>query len=362
MPMPSTVDRSDNRRRVSRWTNINGPGGAFYIVFKMMFLARPEGESCIINTATTDNAAQKHYFECASQAGFIPNPVAATIFVGMVLIILVYSALERSGTLYHLGRFGPVLPLFIILWLMYGIYRGLKWLKRHVASIQPKGPLFLRSLMDQCLDQTCGRLDMRLHTPEISSSMILDEILQDKMLHICATDCLRFSEIRRQIEGAHLKGSENLQLAYLFMTPVAYHKQPLPDGIRQISDMVIRARRDLRKLLERLKDAHQHLCTAGGDILTLLPPDPKKVDKLRTTYRYRPPTPERAQRMAFALETLAYLKAIRYENVNPMDRRRYESVATRVVPKLAEGLRVYKQAWQDLVDAYERPPGERPPS
>jgi hypothetical protein len=63
--------------------------------------------------------------------------------------------------------------------------------------------------------------------------------------------------------------------------------------------------------------------------------------------------------MAFALETLAYLKAIRYENVNPMDRNRYDSVASRAIPKLAEGVRVYRQTWQDLVDAYERPPSER---
>ena len=285
--------------------------------------------------------------------------MAATLFLGLVLTILVYSFLDKSGVLARLGRFGPVLPLLIILWLMYGIYKGLNWLKGHLARVRPKGPLFMRTLMDQCLDQTCGRLETRLDTPEISSSMILDEILLDKMLHICATDCLRFSDVRRQIEGSRLKGTENLQLAALFMTPVEYHKQPLPEGIRQVADMVIRGRSDLKKLLERLKDAHQSLCTGAGDIFTLLPPDPKKVETLRTTYRYRPPTPERAQRMAFALETLAYLKAIRFENVNPMDRRRYDSVATRVVPKLAEGLRVYKQAWQDLVDAYERPPSER---
>ncbi|VTR65930.1 hypothetical protein DESC_390033 [Desulfosarcina cetonica] len=38
------------------------------IVFKTMFLARPEGGSRINHTATTDNAAQKHcleYYRCA---------------------------------------------------------------------------------------------------------------------------------------------------------------------------------------------------------------------------------------------------------------------------------------------------------
>lgn len=108
-----------------------------------------------------------------------------------------------------------------------------------------------------------------------------------------------------------------------------------------------------------MKDAHQALCTGAGDVLTLLPPDPKKVEMLRTTYRYRPPSVEQAKRMAFALETLSYLKAIRFENVNPLDRKRYDRVASLTIPKLADALRVYRQAWKDLVDAYERPPSER---
>ena len=127
-----------------------------------------------------------------------------------------------------------------------------------------------------------------------------------------------------------------------------------------MADSVLRSRPDLKPLLARLKEAHQTLCTGTGDILSLLPPDAKKVEKVRSTYRYRPPTPERAQRMVFALETMAYLKATRHENVNPMDRKRYDAVADRVIPKLGEALADYKHAWQDLVDAYELPQDERP--
>jgi hypothetical protein len=63
--------------------------------------------------------------------------------------------------------------------------------------------------------------------------------------------------------------------------------------------------------------------------------------------------------MAFALETVAYLKATRHENVNPMDRKRYEAVAAQVIPKLGDALTHYKRAWKDLVDAYEQPMRER---
>ena len=281
------------------------------------------------------------------------NPVAATLFFGLVLTIVVYSALDLTGTITQLGPFGPVLPLLIIVWLMVGVYRGVKRLKRRAARIRIKGPLFLRTLMNDCIERTCGRLERRLNTPEISSAKILNDILLDKMLDICARDCLRFSEIRRQIEGSRLKGSGDLVLACFFQTSVEYRKKALPGEIRQVADTVSRSRPDLKDLLERVKTAHQTLCTGTGSILALLPPDANKVEKIRSTYRYRPPTPERAQRMVLALETLAYLKATRHENVNPMDRRRYDAVADQVIPKLADALNAYKQAWQDLVDAYE---------
>jgi hypothetical protein len=295
----------------------------------------------------------------ANENGFVVNPLAATLFFGIVLIVVVYSALDLTGTITRMGRFGPVLPLIVIVWLMYGIYVGVKRLKRRAAKIRIKGPLFMRSLMNDCLERTCGILQRQLDTPEISSAMILNDILQDKMLYICNADCLRFSDIRRRIEGSRLKGSDGLELARFFLTPVEYGKQPLPDELRQVADTVSRSRTDLRDLLEQLKNAHRTLCTGTGDILALLPPDPKKVENIRATYRYRPPTPQRARRMVFAIETLAHLKATRYENVNPMDRRRYDAAAAQVIPELAEALKAYKRAWQEMVDAYELPRSER---
>ena len=290
-----------------------------------------------------------------NESGFIVNPMAATIFFGLILTIVVYSALDITGTMTRLGPYSPVLPLIGIVGLMVGAYKGVKRLKRRAMRIRIKGPLFMRSLMKDCIERTCGILEMQLNSPAISSAMILNDILLDKMLDTCARDCLRFSDIRRQIESSRLKGSGGLVLACFFQTSVEYRKQALPGEIRQVADTVSRSRPDLKQLLERLKIAHQTLCTGTGNILALLPPDAKRVEKIRSTYRYRPPTPERTRRIVFALETLAYLKATRHENVNPMDRRRYDAVADQTIPKLAEALKVYKQAWKDLVDAYEGP-------
>jgi len=291
----------------------------------------------------------------ANENGFAVNPVAATIFLGLVLIVITYSALDLSGALHRLGPYGPLLPMLVIAWLLVGIYFVARRLKRRSARIRIKGPLFMRSLMGDSLERTCGALRKRLEAPEISSRQILNDILTDKMLHICATDCLRFSDIRRQIEGSGMKGTRDLEFAHLFQTEVEYEKQELPGEIQKVADTVARSRPDLEGLLERLKRAHRNLCTGTGDMVTLLPPDAKKVERLRAVHRYRPPTPQRAKRMAFALETLAYLKATRHENVNPMDRKRYDTVAAEVIPWLGDAVNVYKNAWQDLVDAYEKP-------
>ena len=295
----------------------------------------------------------------ASTGGFVVNPLAATIFLGLVLVIVIYTWLDRSDAMGRLGPFGPLIPIVMIVWLLVGVYYGVRRLKRRAVTIRLKGPLFMRSLMNGCLERTCGKLASLLEAPEISSAEILNDILQDKVLHICATDCRRFSDIRRQIESSRLKATTGLQLARLFRTTTEYDKRELPGEIRQVAETVSRSRPDLARLLERLKTAHRTLCTGTGNLLALLPPDPQKVAAVRSTYRHRPPTPERAQRMVFALETLAFLKATRHENVNPLDRKRYDVVTAEVIPKLADALQIYRRAWQDLVDAYEQPMDER---
>jgi hypothetical protein len=250
---------------------------------------------------------------------------------------------------------GAVLPLPFIGGLMFGIYLGLKRLKQHKARIGIKGPLVLRSMMNKCLQRTCGDLETILKAPHMTSATIFNAILLDKMLWIGTTDCLRYINIRRQIEDSGLKGTNGLTLSRFFQTVEAYREQEPPAEIRQVEDLVGRSRTDLQGLLGRLKDAHQSLCAGTGDILALLPPDPKKVDKIRAGYRFAPPTTQSAQRMAFALETLAYLKAVRYKSVNPMDRQRYDAAAEQGIPKLGGALKNYRRAWQDLVEAYEQP-------
>ena len=293
--------------------------------------------------------------QIGNQAGFLVNPMAATLFFGMVTIILVYSLLDQSGLMTRMGRFGPVLPLFVIAWLMYGVYRGFAYLKQRASRVRIKGPLFMRSLMNDCLERTCGTIEKRFGTPDLSSASIFNDILLDKIHAICIADCMRFSDIRRKIEGSRLKPTPGLCMAAFFQPEMAYAKQPLPDEIQQVAEMASRGRNELKGPLDRLKKAHAALCTAGGSVFDLLPPEATKVEKLRSKYKYRPPTPERALRMVFALETLAYLRAIRHENVNPMDHRRYDAVATEAIPKLAEALAAYKAAWQEVVDTYEQP-------
>lgn len=283
------------------------------------------------------------------------NPAAGAVFSGVILIVLVYSILDLTGAASQMGFVGTMLPIPLIGALMAGIYLGLKRFKQRKISIGLKGPLYLRSLMKSCLQRTCGNLESMLNSPQFSSATILSAILLDKMFRIGTTDCRRYIDIRRQIEDSGMKGTADLVLSCFFQTVEEYREQELPLEIRRVDELAGRGRTDLQSLLKRLKDAHRRLCTGTGDILSLLPPDPKKAEKIRAGCRFTPPTKQSARRIAFALETLAYLKAVRYKNVSPMDRQRYDAAAAHGIPKLGTALKEYKQAWKNLADAYEQP-------
>jgi hypothetical protein len=283
------------------------------------------------------------------------NPIAGAAFSGIILIVLVYSTLDLTGTASQMGLWSTLLPVPVIGGLMFGIYFVLKRLNQHRTGMAIKGPLFLRYLMKNCLQRTCGDLETKLTALETDSVEILNAILLDKMLWIDIKDCLRYGEIRRQITESGLKGTADLALSCLFQSADEYREQVLPYEIRQVDDLAARSRTDLQHHLKRLKEAHQSLCSGTGDILDLLPPDPDKAEKIRASYRYSPPAPLSAQRIAFALETLDYLKAVRYKDLSTADRQRYEATAEKAIPKLGEALKNYRRAWQDLVDVYERP-------
>ena len=100
------------------------------------------------------------------------NPVAATIFFGLVLIVVVYSALDIAGTLSQMGLLGLIMPLPIIMLMMFGVYRIVKQLERRPRRVRIKDPLFMRTLMNSCLQRTCGLLEDRINTPALSSFMI----------------------------------------------------------------------------------------------------------------------------------------------------------------------------------------------
>jgi hypothetical protein len=289
----------------------------------------------------------------AAAGGFSVNPVAGAVFSGIILIVLIYSTLDATGTATWLGAWATLLPA--IGGLMALIYLGLKRLRQRRKRIRTQGPFYFRHLMKNCLKRTCGSLEKMLDTPETASATIFNAILLDKMLWIGATDCLRYLDIRRQIEDSGLKGTNGLALNGFFQAVEVYREQELPAEIKQADELVARSRPALKDRMERLKSAHQALCTGTGDILALLPPDPKRAEKILGSYRFTPPTPEGARRIAFALETLAFLKAVRYKNTDSQDGQRYRAAADIGIPKLAGALRDYQQAWKDLVDAYEQP-------
>ena len=294
-----------------------------------------------------------------NQVGFITYPLALSVFMGLVLTITVYTILEQLGIIQDLGYWGSFGPFLVIVAFSTGVYLALKHFQNQRYEIGKNDPLFARRLMTDCLERSCTTLDKRLSArPAISLETIFYEMMEDKIFDIYEKDGLRFPDIRKVIEGCGLQKNTRLGFKSFFHTTEGYSKQPLDPEIQMIDEVVYRKRPDLKEAMEKLKSTHKALHTSIGNYLTLLPPDPKKVEKIRKTYRYRPPGKNQAMRLVFAMDAAQYLKAFRFENVKPLGRERYQSVSRKIMPQLAKALNDYQHAWKELVSAYEAPNGK----
>ena len=289
--------------------------------------------------------------------GFIANPLALTVFLALVMTVTAYLLLERFGLAGRLGYWESLAPFGIIVLLSAGIFAILRAMRKQYYEIGIPDPIFARRLMTECLEQTCGLLEKRLSAkPAISRDMLFYEMIQHKMFDIYDKDCLRFYDIRKRVAQCGLKRAPGLDFAAYFQSAEAFVRTPLPQEMQLFEDVVRMERRELKKLQKRVAATRKTLFTIFSDYLDLLPPNPKKVDGLRKQYRYRPPAKDQAVRMAFALETLDYLMAIRFDNVKPYAQKKYVAAAKKAMPRLTDAYEDHKSAWMELVLAYERDP------
>lgn len=288
-----------------------------------------------------------------NENGFTFSPLAATVFIGMILVISVFTLLENYALMETMGRWGIAVPLIVIAGILFCVYKGLSRVKNLRFKKGKNDPLFIRSLMTASIKKNCEAMEKRLKDPSISSTDILYELLLDKILAICAKDCMQFSEIRQKFEQSRMKSTGNTHFDDFFFTHGEFDKNPPQKEIKIVSDAVVRQHSHLNDELEELKQAHRNLFTSMGDYLDLFPPQPKKVEELVATYRFRPPTKDQAMRMVFALDTLDHIKKVRYDRVNSKEKQIYDDIAQTRIPEMGRCIKQYRSAWENLVDANE---------
>ncbi len=289
----------------------------------------------------------------SNDRGFFFSPLAASVFIGLMLIVSVFSVMESYLLLGKIGTWGYAGIFTGILVIVFGLYKGLARLKGRRFKQGSSDPLYLRSLMADCFEKVCAPLEKRLENPSLSSSDILNDILLDKALEIFESDCMRFTDIRRQFEKSRLKLPDHVNFRDFFTPEKTYDERPLTGEIQQVADAVSRRNSDLSEAFAHLKKAHRELFTSLGDYLNIFSPPQVQVEKLIKSHRYNPPAPDEAQRIIFAVNTLAYLKSVRFENVKKDQARLYETFADQFIPKLAGYIKAYKRQWERTVRAYE---------
>ncbi|MGD9249668.1 MAG: hypothetical protein PVG19_00495 [Desulfobacterales bacterium] len=295
---------------------------------------------------------------CA-QDGFAVMGV--TIFAGLAMLVVAFSIMAQYGLLARIGPSGISLAVLLILVLMAGVHQGLRRIKSRRFRTGGKDPLFMRAFMQSCYASDCGRIEKELADRQKTLPLILNSLLAEKMQSIIQTDARHMVDILEMYCKSGLKKNKEPVMDRFFHTPDSYEEAPLPTEIEHIIQAVTTRYPKLRPALENMLMARAHLFTLMGDYLDLMPPSTHHFNFIKKTYRYAPPDDETTRRIAFALDTLKLLDAYRNQELRGERLTRHGRLAAERIPRLAEAVKAYKAAFENLVESYEALPMNQAP-
>jgi hypothetical protein len=283
----------------------------------------------------------------------------AAIFVGLILMVLVFWMISyRLGESPYLTWAYAGASVGIGLTFL-GVYRLLRFLQKHRLVSGRRDPLLLRRLMEAELEKVAGPLRKRLDDPDLTVEAVFDHLVQDQIEALFATDALRFSDLRRQLEATGIDKQAGSGFRRFFVPAEDYAKTPLPEALLLMERAVAKSHDEgLAEGLMRLKEAHRKLTTFMGDYLELLPCPEEEIARLQKRFPFRPPEAHRAREMIFAgkfINHLIPLKAGASESSSLHTRETALQEAAKIrVPGLSAALAAYESAWQELLDAYDK--------
>jgi hypothetical protein len=287
------------------------------------------------------------------------SPVMAAIFIGLVLMVLVFSVIANQlGKSPYLtwAYAGASVGIGLVL---LGIYRLLRFLEKRRLATGRRDPLLLRRLMEAEIEKAAGPLRERLDNPDLTVEAVFYQLLQDQIEALFTTDALRFTELRRKLEKSGIEKQTGSGFRRFFRSAHNYAEAPLPEALTLMERAVAKSHDEgLANGLTRLKAAHLELHTFLGDYLDLLPCTREEIAKLQKRYPFRPPDDQLAREMIFAGKFLSHL--IRRHTAEPgtggrqAETNALETAAKRRVPGLSAAIAAYETAWRALLDTYDR--------
>lgn len=287
------------------------------------------------------------------------SPIMAAIFVALVLMILVFSviaSLLRESPYLIWAYAGASVAIGLVL---LGVYRLLRYLQKRRMATGRRDPLLLRQMMEGELEVTVSPLKKCLDNPGMTVEAVFDNLLQDHIEALFATDTLRFADQRRQFEKSGIEKRSGCGFQRFFQPDKAYAETPLPEALQLMERAVAKSHDErLAERLGLLKAAHHELHTTMGDYLELLPITMEEVRKLQKRYPFRPPQENLARQLLFASKVLNHLSQGVASEPQPKALRKNTALlaeAAKVrVPLLSAALSTYESAWRELLDAYDR--------
>lgn len=289
-----------------------------------------------------------------AQDGF--TAMGATIFAGLIMLVVAFSLLAQYGLLAQIGRGGMSLAVILILLGMVGIYKGMRFIKSWRFRTGTKDPMFMRAFMQSCYADDCGRIEKALADTDKTPFLILNDLLAEKMQSIFQTDALNLVDVQEMYAKSGLKKNNEPVMNRFFHTPESYEEEPLPKEIAHIIQAVTTKYSELEPALISMLEARVNLFTLMGDYLDVMPPSTHYFKFIKKTYRYRPPEDDTTRRIAFALDTLSLLEAYKSQKLRGELLIRHGRLAAERIPRLAAAVSQYKVAFENLVQAYETIP------
>jgi hypothetical protein len=295
----------------------------------------------------------------SGQAGATLSPTLAVIFVGLVLMVLVFTLIAyRLGESAYLtwAYAGASVAIGLVL---LGVYRLLHFLQKRRVATGRRDPLLLRRLMEAELEAIADPLRERLDNPDLTVEAVFDQLIQDQLESLFALDALRFTDLRRKLEKSGIEKQSGSGLRQFFVSPEDYPDTPQPEALQLMERAVAKSHDEgLAEGLLRLKEAHRSLLTFMGDYLDLLPCTAEEVVALQKRFPFRPPEAQRAREMIFAAKFIKHLTHRLANGAEPIALRdqgaSLDAAAKERVPGLSAALAAYESAWRELLEAYDQ--------